>query len=155
MVLSRSLRRKLLATVLAAAGFVLVYEATVFDSRNGAAVGATALGGQAIAAGTRVGVVATAYCRGETTASGVSVQAGIAAADPGLLPEGSVLQVDGVPERYRGIYTVMDTGPMVQGRHVDLYMWNCDEAVQFGRRDAALTILRLGWSPKNSVAAVK
>ena len=72
-----------------------------------------------------------------------------------LLPEGSVLQVDGVPERYRGIYTVMDTGPKVQGRHVDIYMWNCDEAVQFGRRQAALTILRLGWSPKNSALSIK
>jgi 3D (Asp-Asp-Asp) domain-containing protein len=108
-----------------------------------------------VAAGARLDFVATAYCRGQTTASGVDVQAGIAAADEALLPEGSVISVSGVPEQYRGIYTVMDTGPKVLGRHVDLYMWNCDEAVDFGRRDILLTVLRLGWSPKNTAPAIK
>ena len=28
----------------------------------------------------------------------------------------------------------MDTGPMVRGRHIDLYMWSCKEALEFGRR---------------------
>ena len=36
---------------------------------------------------------ATAYCKGTTTASGVGVTTGIAAADPGLLPVGSVLSM--------------------------------------------------------------
>ena len=30
----------------------------------------------------------------------------------------------------------MDTGPKVQGRHVDLYMWSCYEALAFGRRES-------------------
>jgi 3D (Asp-Asp-Asp) domain-containing protein len=154
MFLSRSFRRKLLATTLAAVALVLLYDATVIDSRN---MTRTEGPGQAkkVAAGARLDFVATAYCRGQTTASGVDVQAGIAAADEALLPEGSVISVSGVPEQYRGIYTVMDTGPKVLGRHVDLYMWNCDEAVDFGRRDILLTVLRLGWSPKNTAPAIK
>jgi hypothetical protein len=59
-----------------------------------------------------------------------------------------VIQVDRLGDRYNGIYTVMDTGPAVQGRHIDIYMWNCDEArYEFGRRSAGITVLRLGWNP--------
>ena len=36
----------------------------------------------------------------------------------------------------------------MQGRHVDLYMWSCNEALQFGRRPIHLTVLRLGWNPR-------
>jgi 3D (Asp-Asp-Asp) domain-containing protein len=154
MFLSRSFRRKLLATTLAAVALVLLYDATVIDSRNMTRSDQTDTT-KKVAAGARLDFVATAYCRGQTTASGVDVQAGIAAADEALLPEGSVISVSGVPEQYRGIYTVMDTGPKVLGRHVDLYMWNCDEAVDFGRRDILLTVLRLGWSPKNTAPAIK
>jgi hypothetical protein len=68
-----------------------------------------------------------------------------------LLPVGSVIQVDRMGDRYNGIYTVMDTGPAVQGRHIDIYMWNCDEArYEFGRRSAGITVLRLGWNPRAS-----
>ena len=147
--LSRSLWRKLLATSLAAIAFVLVYQASVIDFQQTLGKGSL-IAGPRIAAGVRVEFEATAYCKGETTASGVNVQAGIAAADPAMLPEGSVVKVDGAPEQYRGIYTVMDTGPLVRGRHVDLYMWSCYEALDFGRRPVTLTVLRLGWNPRNS-----
>ena len=83
--------------------------------------------------GSRLLFSATAYCKGSTTASGVEVRSGIAAADPDLLPVGSVVQVDAPGTRYDGVYTVMDTGPRVQGRHLDLYMWSCNEALRFGR----------------------
>jgi 3D (Asp-Asp-Asp) domain-containing protein len=148
MLLSRSLRRKLLATVVAAGSFFLLYEATVFDSRL-VVSGAVAT---APAAGSRIRFEATAYCKGHTTASGVPVRAGIAAGDPKLLPEGSVIQVDDVPDRLKGIYTVLDTGPKIQGRRLDLYMWSCYEALDFGRRPVTLTVLRLGWNPKNTAA---
>ena len=96
------------------------------------------------------GFAATAYCKGTTTASGVNVRTGIAASDPDLLPVGSVIQVDRLGERYNGIYTIMDTGPAVQGRQLDIYMWSCNEALELGRRDAAVNVLRLGWNPKAS-----
>ena len=144
--LSRSLRRKILGTILGSATFILLYQATVFDSR-------TVTGVRAIGTGARLQFVATAYCKGQTTASGVAAQAGVAAADPGMLPEGSVVQIDGIPERHRGIYTVLDTGPKVLGRHLDLYMWSCNEALSFGRRPVAVTILRHGWKPNDAVPA--
>jgi len=153
MLLSRSFRRKLLATALAALGFVLLYNATVVDLRSVVLKTASMAKAVAPAAGSRLEFIATAYCKGQTTSAGVSPQAGIAAADPVLLPEGSVVQVDGVADRYRGIYTVMDTGPKVLGRHVDLYMWSCIEATGFGRRPITLSVLRLGWNPKNTIPA--
>jgi 3D (Asp-Asp-Asp) domain-containing protein len=154
LLLSRSLRRKILATILAAFTFFLLYDATVMDSRRNmlrdTVEAAAATKPLTPAAGSRIDFTATAYCKGDLTSAGVTPQAGVAAADPVLLPEGSVVQVDGVPDRYRGIYTVMDTGPKVQGRHVDLYMWSCIEATTFGRRPISLTILRLGWNPRNT-----
>jgi 3D (Asp-Asp-Asp) domain-containing protein len=144
LLLSRSLRRKLLATGLTALVFTLLYQATVFDSLSFGDGGAAAMA--APGRGTRTTFEATAYCRGITTASGIAVRAGIAASDPKVLPIGSVIQVDGVGQAYRGIYTVLDTGPEIQGRELDLYIWNCDEAVQFGRRQATVTVLRRGWN---------
>jgi 3D (Asp-Asp-Asp) domain-containing protein len=152
MLLSRSFRRKILATVLTVGGFILVYDATVMDSR---VVAEPDVPGAAPVAGARMSFVATAYCKGQTTASGVAVRAGIAAADPKWLPQGSVVQVGGVPEQYRGIYTVMDTGPLVKGRHIDVYMWSCNEALSFGRRSVTLTILRLGWNPENTAPGIR
>jgi 3D (Asp-Asp-Asp) domain-containing protein len=155
MLLSRSIWRKLLATALAAFGFFLLYNASVVDSRSVAELEASQAAAARIRAGSRVDFVATAYCKGDTTSAGVSPQAGIAAADPGLLPEGSVVEIQGGPERYRGIYTIMDTGPRIVGRHIDVYMWSCIEAVGFGRRPVTLNVLRLGWNPKNSAGGVK
>ena len=98
--------------------------------------------------GSRLAFSASAYCKGIVTASGVPVQSGVAAADPELLPVGSVIEIDSLPQKYNGIYTVMDTGPSVQGRQVDVYMWNCNEALTFGRKPIHLTVLRLGWNPR-------
>ena len=155
MSLSRSLGRKIVATGTAAVAFAFLYEVTILDSRY-AARQAELREGQAVPApGSRLRFTATAYCRGTTTASGVNVRSGIAAADPDLLPVGSVIQVDRLGNRYNGIYTVMDTGPAVQGRHIDIYMWNCDEArYEFGRRSAGITVLRLGWNPLASTPSL-
>jgi 3D (Asp-Asp-Asp) domain-containing protein len=101
-------------------------------------------------AGSRLAFSATAYCKGETTASGVTVRTGIAAADPMLLPVGTVVRLDTHDSRYSGIWTVMDTGPAIQGRVIDLYLWSCHEALRFGRRPIQLTVLRLGWNPQHS-----
>ncbi|HTH02661.1 MAG TPA: 3D domain-containing protein [Vicinamibacterales bacterium] len=151
MLLSRSLGRKIVATGTAAVAFAFLYEATILDSRYAARQAEFWHSDAKPAPGARLKFTATAYCRGTTTASGVNVRNGIAAADPDLLPVGSVIQVDRLGERYNGIYTIMDTGPAVQGRHIDIYMWSCDEArYEFGRRSAGLTVLRLGWNPRAS-----
>ena len=73
---------------------------------------------------------------------------GVIAADPALLPVGSVVQIDSREAHVDGIYTVLDTGPDIQGRRIDLYMWSCNDALQFGRQTVSLTVLRLGWNPR-------
>src|SRR4051794_25507429 len=155
MLLSRSLGRKIVATGTAAVAFAFLYEVTILDSRYAARQAELSDAGASPVSGGGLRFTATAYCRGTTTASGVNVRNGIAAADPDLLPVGSVIQVDRLGERYNGIYTIMDTGPAVQGRHIDIYMWNCDEArYEFGRRSAGLTVLRLGWNPRASTPSL-
>jgi 3D (Asp-Asp-Asp) domain-containing protein len=149
-VLARSLKHKIVATCGAVLGFSLLYEVTTLDSQYAARQAELRADTALPAPGLRLRFAATAYCRGETTASGTAARTGIAAADPTLLPVGSVVHVDSLGPKYNGIYTVMDTGPKVQGRHVDIYMWNCDEAVRFGRRSVQLRVLRLGWSPQAS-----
>ena len=150
MQISHSFVRRIMATLLAAVAFVFLYETTIRDSRYAARQATVAEATTLPQAGAQLAFTATAYCKGETTASGVVVRTGIAAADPGLLPVGTVVRVDMPNSRYSGIWTVMDTGPAVQGRTIDLYLWSCKEALIFGRRPVRLTVLRLGWSPQMS-----
>ena len=65
-----------------------------------------------------------------------------------VTPVGSDVNITTDDTKYTGIYTIMDTGPKVQGRILDVYMWSCNEALQFGRRPIHLTVLRLGWNPR-------
>jgi 3D (Asp-Asp-Asp) domain-containing protein len=148
--ISHSLWRKLVVTLIVAVGFVLLYQATILDSKYAARQALLREEQADPGPGTRLRFTATAYCRGDVTASGVTVRTGIAAADPALLPVGSVVQVAKAGEKYDGVYTIMDTGPVVKGRRLDLYMWNCDEAVRFGLRRVQLFVLRLGWNPRAS-----
>ncbi len=97
---------------------------------------------------------ATAYCKGETSAAGVGIRHGIAAADPTLLPLGSVVRVETADTRYSGVWTVLDTGPEIKGRELDLYVWSCNDALAFGRQPVRVTILRLGWDPAQSAPGV-
>jgi 3D (Asp-Asp-Asp) domain-containing protein len=150
MLLSRSTGRKIVATGAAAIAFTLLYEVTVFDSRQAALQAELREETARPAPGLKLRFTATAYCKGTMTASGVNVRRGIAAADPDLLPVGSVIQVDRLGAKYDGIYTVMDTGPKVQGRHIDIYVWSCHEALALGRRRTQIKVVRLGWNPANS-----
>src|SRR5688572_6272420 len=149
MILTGSVWRKVLVSVIAAVGFVLLHEVTIPDSQSlpwlmPAVAESTA---QPPAPGVRLPFGATAYCKGMVTAAGVAAQTGVAAADPSLLPLGSIVQIDAPETRYDGIYSILDTGPAVQGRLIDIYMWSCHEALRFGRRPVHLTVLRLGWKP--------
>jgi 3D (Asp-Asp-Asp) domain-containing protein len=153
MLLSRSLRRKLLATLVVAVGLVFLNETTTIDSRYAARLfrpDAKLVKTSAPEPREPLRFTATAYCKGHTTKSGVAVRTGIAAADPDLLPVGSVIQIDNTLDQYKGVWTILDTGPKVHGRLVDLYVWSCHEALAFGRRPIQVSVLRLGWSPQNS-----
>ena len=143
--------KKAIVTLVVALVFVFLQQTATRDSRSEATATSVIETGILPQAGARLLFKATAYCKGETTASGVGVRTGIAAADPAILPVGSVVRLETPNPRYSGVWTVMDTGPAVRGRLVDLYLWSCKEALQFGRRQVRLTVLRLGWSPQNSI----
>ena len=106
------------------------------------------------APGARVSFTATAYCKGTTTAAGTAVRRGIAAADRDVLPPGSVVSLSTGDPEFDGVYTVLDTGPAVQGHVLDLYVWSCHEALAFGRRTVSANILRLGWDPRDSAPSL-
>jgi 3D (Asp-Asp-Asp) domain-containing protein len=147
--------RRAFPSLLLVSTFLLLYEATVSDSRYAARQAELMEGRLKPAPGTRLQFKATAYCKGQTTASGVAARSGVAAADPSLLPVGSVIQADFDRPEYNGVYTVMDTGPEVQGRELDVYMWSCFEALRFGRQDVHIVVLRLGWNPKDSTPLIE
>ncbi len=148
-VLSRSNSIRLVVMMSVIGALLVTYEATTFDLLPWGGMHGV-LNPSAPVAGARLDFSATAYCKGTTTASGAQVRTGIAAADDSILPVGSVVNVATDNLRYNGVYTIMDTGPRVQGRLLDLYMWSCKEALAFGRRPIQVTVLRLGWNPQAS-----
>jgi 3D (Asp-Asp-Asp) domain-containing protein len=83
---------------------------------------------------------ATAYCMSGQTRSGERTRAGTVAADPRLLPIGTVLRIP----HHRGFFTVLDTGSGVKGRKLDIYMPSCRKARAFGRRAVRVEIVSRG-----------
>jgi len=148
--ISHSLWRKLVVTLVFGLGFVLVYQATILDSKYAARQTQLRENSADPGPGARLRFVATAYCTGDVTASGLSPRSGIAAADPEVLPTGSVVQIASGGGQHDGVYTIMDSGLIVKGRRIDIYTRNCDEAIRFGRRTVQLFVLRLGWNPRAS-----
>src|SRR5215210_1601727 len=98
LLLSRSVGRKIVATGTAALAFASLYEVKALDSRYAARRAEIRETTAVPSPGARLRFTATGYCKGTTTASGVNVRTGIAAADPDLLPVGSVVQIDKLPE---------------------------------------------------------
>lgn len=82
---------------------------------------------------------ATAYCLKGRTASGAAAQAGVIAADPKVLPLGTVVRIQA--GRYTGTYTVADTGGRIKGRIIDVYVPSYREAMQFGRRPVKIKVV--------------
>lgn len=89
---------------------------------------------------------ATAYCDDGITKSGVQVAVGMVAADPNVIPLGSIICVEETPDRYYdGIYQVTDTGRLVKGSRIDIYIPDLEEALEFGYRGVKVTVLRRGY----------
>ena len=93
---------------------------------------------------------ATAYCDLGITFSGVYVQRGIVAGDPRILPIGSVIEVSAGD--YSGIFLVLDTGRLIKGEIIDIFIPDYEEAVQFGRQQVGIKVIRYGWRPENIMA---
>jgi 3D (Asp-Asp-Asp) domain-containing protein len=90
----------------------------------------------------------TAYSTGCDTRPGARTKAGTtpvpgftAAADPRVLPLGSIVWVEGLGE-----LQVQDVGSAVRGRTLDLYVSSCAEARLWGRRRARVRVLHRGGS---------
>jgi len=141
MIISGRFWRRTIVTGIAACGFVSLYQVTALDSKYAARLATLHESSAPPLPGSRLAFSATAYCKGLVTASGVAVQSGVAAADPEILPVGTVMEIDSLPPKYSGIYTVMDTGPKVRGHHVDLFLESCAAAKQFGRRTVRVSIV--------------
>jgi 3D (Asp-Asp-Asp) domain-containing protein len=94
-------------------------------------------------AGDTVEVSATAYCLDGETRAGTETRRGVVAADPRVLPLGTVIRVEGLEGRHNRRYVVEDTGPAIKGREIDIYMPSCRAAKEFGRQDARVRVLRV------------
>jgi 3D (Asp-Asp-Asp) domain-containing protein len=99
-------------------------------------------GGVAYADSELVDFHATAYCLKGRTASGINTRPGMIAADPSVLPLGTVVHLRA--GRYTGTYTVMDTGGRIKGRLVDVYVPTYREALEFGRRQVKIKVIGRG-----------
>ena len=99
---------------------------------------------------------ATAYSLRGRTRSGVTVRRGVIAADPRVLPLGTVVQLK-AGENYTGVYTVHDTGGAIKGRIIDIWMPSSHEARRFGRQRVKLVVLKYprGRQPVKPVKARK
>ncbi|MEX2262584.1 MAG: 3D domain-containing protein [Bryobacteraceae bacterium] len=83
---------------------------------------------------------ATAYALRGISASGKPARTGMVAADPRVLPLGSRIRIHNLG-RYSGEYLVGDTGGMIKGNRIDIFVESYDEAVQFGRQRVHVEIL--------------
>jgi 3D (Asp-Asp-Asp) domain-containing protein len=87
---------------------------------------------------------ATAYCVSGTTDSGARTRRGVVAADPRRIPLGSTIRVRGLKGVRDGVFTVLDTGPAVKGREIDIFMPDCAAARAFGRQAVRVRIVARG-----------
>ncbi len=98
---------------------------------------------------------ATCYCLRGRTASGAMVRRGIVAADPRILPLGTRVSLSNAG-KYSGTYLVADTGGVIKGRILDIWVPSCGEAITWGRKSVTVSVIgRGGKSPSKSVKKAK
>lgn len=86
---------------------------------------------------------ATAYCVTGITKSGIHVAPGHVAADPKVIPLGSMIYVDS--PFMGGIYQVLDTGELIKGQIIDIFNPSYERCMEFGRRMVKVKVLRYGF----------
>lgn len=86
---------------------------------------------------------ATAYCVTGLTKTGVPAAPGHVAADPKVIPLGSVIHVE--TPFMSGVYQVMDTGELIKGKIIDIFIPSYEDCVEFGRRVVKVKVLRYGF----------
>lgn len=102
--------------------------------------------------------IATAYSVSGKTASGEYTQRHIVAADPDILPIGSIIKIKHAG-RYSGEYVVADTGEKIVGRKLDIYIPSTAACKKFGKKRVSVKVIQLGdgthEAAKQSVHQVK
>ncbi|MBC7324221.1 MAG: G5 domain-containing protein, partial [Moorella sp. (in: Bacteria)] len=94
-------------------------------------------GGQNIRFSRALDVVATAYTyTGYNTASGSPPHFGVAAVDPGVIPMGSRLYVEGY-----GFARALDKGSAIKGERIDVFFETREQARRWGVRRVRVYIL--------------
>jgi 3D (Asp-Asp-Asp) domain-containing protein len=94
---------------------------------------------------------ATAYCLSGTTATGHQTRPGLVSADPEVIPLGSVIYVDS--PLVGGIYQVLDTGDLIKGKIIDIFIPSYERCKEFGRRIVKVKVLRYGFDGKSEKAS--
>lgn len=91
--------------------------------------------------GEPVPIQMTAYCLTRTTTRrGRYVRAGIVAADPRLFPLSRYVELyEG--RRYLGRFLIDDTGRLIKGNIIDIWMPTCREARIWGRRKGVAVLV--------------
>ncbi|MDK2820661.1 MAG: hypothetical protein PWP31_626 [Clostridia bacterium] len=88
-------------------------------------------------AGTVVEMIATAYTHtGNRTATGIWPYRGVVAVDPKVIPLGTKLYVEGY-----GYAVAQDTGGLIKGNRIDVFMDTRTEAINWGRRKVSVRII--------------
>ena len=83
------------------------------------------------------------YADGITKAGTRAVESWTVAADPRVLPIGSLIHVEGVGERM-----VQDIGGAIQNLRLDLYMESHAKALVWGRQQRRVTVLHIPDRPR-------
>jgi 3D (Asp-Asp-Asp) domain-containing protein len=86
---------------------------------------------------------ATAYCLTGNTRSGVPTAPGLVSADPDVIPLGSMIYIES--PLMGGIYQVLDTGDLIKGKIIDIFIPRYDKCMEFGRRIVKVKVLRYGF----------
>ncbi len=68
---------------------------------------------------------------------------GHVAADPDVIPLGSMIYVES--PLMGGIYQVLDTGELVKGKIIDIFIPSYERCKEFGRRIVKVKVLRYGF----------
>jgi 3D (Asp-Asp-Asp) domain-containing protein len=97
----------------------------------------------ALSSGSSEDFHATAYCLTGLTKAGVPAARGYVSADPKVIPLGSVIYIES--PLMSGVYQVMDTGELIKGKIVDIFLPSYDACLEFGRRMVKVKVLRYGF----------
>lgn len=89
---------------------------------------------------------ATAYCLKGITRSGRTVGPGVVAVDPRIIPLGSIVEILS-PSIVSGTYIAADTGKVIKGSIIDIWLPTYRDAINFGRRQITVRIV-----PRNATS---